>query len=113
DARLRDLEGRKALVRTGDVLVAPAVVDRLSAGIRGALGAHHRTDPLSDGMPREEVRERLFARGHPAIFEAAVGGLMSAGVVAGTDRLALAEHRVALSPEESRARAVIEQAFRD
>jgi len=104
---------RKIAVRAGDVLITPGVIERLTAAIREILRAHHAADPLSEGMPREEVRERLFARGHPAVFERALEQLIEAGAIAGRDRLALADHRVALSPEEERARATIEQVFRE
>jgi selenocysteine-specific elongation factor len=104
---------RSAAVRVGDVLVAPAVLDRLMAAIVDLLRAHHAAQPLSEGVPREEARERLFAHGHPAVFERALEDLTTRGTIAGRDRLALASHRVSLSPDEERARAAIERAFRD
>jgi selenocysteine-specific elongation factor len=113
NARLSALAERNVAVRAGDVLVASSVIERLMAAVGETLRAHHRADPLSEGMSREEVRERLFARGHPAVFETAVDRLMNAGTVVGRDRLALAEHRVALSSEEADARAAIERAFRE
>jgi selenocysteine-specific elongation factor len=64
-------------------------------------------------MPRDELRELLFARGHPDVFERALADLAAAGTVVVKDRVALATHRVALSPEEERARAAIERAFRE
>ena len=62
-------------------------------------------------MPREEARERLFAHGHPAIFERALDDLSSAGRIAVRDRIALATHRVELSPEEARARDAIDATY--
>ena len=64
-------------------------------------------------MPREEVRERLFARGRPAVFERVIENLTTAGRIGGRDRLALTTHRVALSPDEDRARLAIERVFRE
>jgi len=113
DARVRALVEAGDAIRANDVLVTPAVVDRLKDGIVAALGEHHRAQPLSDGMPREELRDRLFGRGHPEVFERAMADLAAAGTIGGRERTALATHRVALSPEEERARAVIERAFRD
>jgi selenocysteine-specific elongation factor len=43
----------------------------------------------------------------------ALGELAGAHTIAGRDRIALATHRLALSPEEERARAAIERAYRD
>jgi selenocysteine-specific elongation factor len=112
-SRIDGLVARHAAVRIDAVLVAPAVLARLTSAIVDALRAHHAAQPLSDGMPREEVRERLFARGHPAVFERAIADLTAANTIGGRDRLALATHRVALSPDEDRARSTIERAFRD
>ena len=86
---------------------------RLKDAIVKTLTEHHRAQPLSEGVPREELREQLAARGHPAVFDAALGNLAAAGAISVRDRVALATHRLALSPEEERARGAIERAYRD
>jgi len=100
-------------VRAGDVLVAAKPFTALKDAIRSALAEHHRAQPLSEGMPREELRDQLARRGHPAVFEAALGELAAAGAISVRDRVALATHRLSLSPEEERARDAIERAYRD
>jgi len=100
-------------IRAGDVLVSAAVFSQLKDAIIRTLTEHHRTQPLSDGVPREELREHLAARANPAVFDGALGALAAAGTISDRDRVALATHRLALSPEEERGRAVIERAFRD
>jgi selenocysteine-specific elongation factor len=75
------------------------------------LTEHHRSQPLSEGVSREEARERLFRRGHAAVFERVVDELVRTGTIAGRDRLALARHSVALSPGEEQARDAIESAL--
>jgi selenocysteine-specific elongation factor len=102
-----------AAVRAGDVLLSPPVLDALACDVLRRLGDHHRAEPLSEGMPREEVRERGFARAGEGVFDAVLAGLREAGKVVGRERLALASHRVSLTPEEEQARQVIERAFRD
>jgi selenocysteine-specific elongation factor len=111
-ARLDALEANRLAIRAGDVLVTPTIFERLKSSITSLLTEHHRNQPLADGMPREEVRERLFGRGHVAVFERALDELATSGSVSVRDRLALATHRVELSPEEERARVAIERAFR-
>jgi selenocysteine-specific elongation factor len=64
-------------------------------------------------MPREEVRERLFARAHPAVFESVLKGLIDGRMIAGRDRLALASHKVTLSDADEAVRQRIDRAFRD
>jgi selenocysteine-specific elongation factor len=101
-----------AAVRAGDVLLAPAALDTLASGVLKRLADHHGADPLSEGVPREEVRERVFARAGEGVFDAVIARLQQAGTVVGRDRLALSSHRVSLTPEEEQARQVIELAFR-
>ena len=56
---------------------------------------------------------RLFAHGNPGIFDKTIDDLVKGGRVVGRERLALASHRLALSPDEERARAAIERAYRE
>jgi selenocysteine-specific elongation factor len=113
DARVDTLVAAGQAMRAGDVLVAPAIAMRLKEAIVATLTAHHRTQPLSEGIPREELREHLYGRGDPQVFERVLADLGGAGTIAARERVALASHRVELSPEEDRARAVIERAYRD
>jgi selenocysteine-specific elongation factor len=113
DACLAALVANRLAIRAGDVLVTQAIFERLKSSITALLTEHHRKQPLSDGMPREEVRERLFGRGHAAVYERALDELAASGGVLVRDRLALATHRVELTPEEERARAAIERIFQN
>jgi selenocysteine-specific elongation factor len=112
-ARAEALVAAGQAVRAADVLVSPAIYARLKEAITATLIAHHRTQPLSEGIPREALREQLFGHGHAAVFERALADLGAAGAIAARERVALASHRVELSPEEDRARAAIERAYRD
>jgi selenocysteine-specific elongation factor len=113
EARADALVAAAQAVRAGDVLVSDALYARLKEAIVTTLTGHHKKQPLSEGMPREELREHLFARGHAAVFERALADLSAAGRVFVKDRVALATHRVELTPEEERARAAIDRAYRD
>jgi selenocysteine-specific elongation factor len=112
-ARADALVGAGEAVRAADVLVAARLYAQLKGGIVATLTQHHRAQPLSEGMPREELRDQLFKRGHAAVFDLALTDLAAASTIAGRDRIALATHRLALSAEEERARAAIERAYRD
>ncbi len=100
-------------VPVADLLVAPVVLQALSERLLSALKAHHQSQPLSEGLPREEARERLFGRAAPAVFEHVLAELARQRKIVVRDRLALAGHQVSLSPEESRAREAIERLFRE
>jgi selenocysteine-specific elongation factor len=112
-AAIDRLTAAKAVTRAGDTLVVPAVLELLGRRVLQGLGDYHRAEPLLEGQPREEIRERVFARAGEGVFDRVIGDLAGAGKIAGRDRLALASHRVALSGEEERARDVLERAFRD
>jgi len=111
--RIDALVAREQAIRVGEVLVAPAVMENLEKTIVDLVTAHHRLEPLAEGIPREEVRERLFGRAHVATFDRALSELEKQGVIVARDRLALTTHRVSLSPEDDHARAAIERAYRD
>lgn len=113
DARVDALVKSGRAVQAGGVLVAPATVDTLKSAIHDALTEHHQSQPLMDGLPREELRERVFRRGHQSVFDRTLTALADAGVLTVRDRVGLAGHRPKLSPEEERARTAIERAFRD
>jgi selenocysteine-specific elongation factor len=76
------------------------------------VGEFHKTQPLADGIPREQAREHVFARAHTAVFEHVVQDLVAANKLVARDRLALTGHRLDLPPEEARAKSAIEQAYK-
>jgi selenocysteine-specific elongation factor len=112
-AAIERLAQARRVLDAGPVLVSAKAVDDLGIRLVAELTAHHAAQPLSEGMPREEVRERIFGRAHPAVFERVLQDLVAAGKIAARDRLALAGHRVSLSPEEARARDAVDRAYRD
>jgi selenocysteine-specific elongation factor len=85
----------------------------LETAIVALLDQHHRAQPMSEGVPRDDARERVFRRGHAAVFDRAVEALAAAGTIAARDRLSLASHRHALSPADEHARDAIERVVRD
>ena len=99
-------------VRIGDLLVSPAVLAGLVERLLSELRAHHEAQPLSDGLPREEARERIFGRAPTAVFEHVIEHLTADRQIVGSDRLAITTHRVSLSPEEAHAEQAIEQLYR-
>jgi selenocysteine-specific elongation factor len=107
------LVGADRVRRVGDLLVAAAVIDDRSTRLMTALQAHHAAQPLSEGVPREEARDRIVGRAAPEVFDYVIDGLVRAGTLVARDRLALAGHRISLSPEEARAQEAIERVYRE
>ncbi len=113
NATIERLQQQRRIVRVADLLVAPAVLQELSEQLLTALKAHHQSQPLSEGLPREEARERIFGRASPHIFEHVLSTLAAERKIVARDRLALAGHQVSLSAEESQALEAIERIFRE
>jgi selenocysteine-specific elongation factor len=103
---------RGAAERVGGRLISSAALRRCSDALVQLVTVFHRTNPLSDGVPREEARERVFAKADPAAFEWTVKRLVDAKILTGSERLALASHRVSVSGEEARVKAAIAEAYR-
>jgi selenocysteine-specific elongation factor len=105
------LQQSREVVDLGEVLVSRSVLDSLAARTITDLGAHHAAQPLSAGMPREELRSRQFAHAHDAVFAAVLERLSSEGRIVARDRVALSTHRIELSPDEQRAREALANLF--
>ena len=112
-SRIDGLVAGQQAIRAADTVVAAGVFADLKKAIVASLGEHHRAEPISEGMPREALREQVFARGAPAVFDLALSELTASQSIVARDRVALATHRLALTPEEERARAAIERAYKD
>lgn len=85
----------------------------LAARVTELLDEHHRREPLSLGLGREEVRERVFGQLRPEIFRAVVARLGQEGKVsADRDALRLAAHRPALTDSDESAMKALEDAFK-
>jgi len=96
----------------GDRLVAPAQVEDLAARLLTLVAEFHKTQPLAEGIPREEARERVFGRAHPHVFDLVLIELAADKRLTVRDRLALPGHRLELSAEETHARDSVEAAYR-
>jgi selenocysteine-specific elongation factor len=96
----------------GQVFGAPRVA-ALEQKLLAAVTEHHRLQPLSEGLPREEARERVFRLAAPALFDDVLQRLVAAGKLAGRDRLSLPGRGVSLTPEETRAQEAIDRVFRE
>ena len=107
-----DALAQKEIVVAGDRVADGASLTRAGQALIKIVTTFHGAHPLSEGLPREEARERLFARAAPAIFEKVLDDLKAGKRLAGTDRLALPTHRVMVSGEDARVKAAVADAYR-
>lgn len=84
----------------GRLIAATAFVDLLGR-TRAAVDAFHKREPLAAGMPREELRERVFKYLPTSSFTAVLSVLEKDGkVVIDKDTIRIASHQTDLSPVE-------------
>lgn len=112
-AALATLRARPDVWQVGDRLVDGAWRQVLADAVTAALTEHHDRQPLSEGMPREEVRERILARAHADVATAVLDQLAAAGRIRGRERLALQGRGVTLTAEETAAQAALVAAYTD
>ncbi len=95
------VEKGTAVVGEG-VYVAPEVFGRLSRHTLAALKAHHQKEPLSRGMARETLRDRVFAHVSPEIFRTVISSLEQQNLLAADkDLVRSREHTLELSLEDA------------
>jgi len=82
-----------------------------SAALREAIKNFHAANPLLQGIPKQELRGRA-GNPRPELYEAALADLTKAGAITIAGGLVQrAGHAIALSPEEARAKELIEKEF--
>jgi selenocysteine-specific elongation factor len=84
-----------------------------AAALRKAVDQFHAANPLSPGIPKQELRRRA-GNPTPILMEAALADLQQSHAVAITgDVIKRANREIALSAEEARAKGIVEKHFRD
>jgi selenocysteine-specific elongation factor len=112
-ALAQSLAAAGKVLLVADALFDAALVRALEQQLMDAVSEYHRTNPLADGLPREEARARIFALAAPALFENVVQRSIEAGRLSGRDRLALAGRAVSMTPEEARAQDALVRVYHD
>ena len=111
DDIVTELDGR--IVRIGATLVSASRLATAEEAMVAAVTRHLADHPTAGGMPREELREREFGRAPGAVFDHALQRLVEQGRLEARERVSLPGRRIALSPDEARARDAILQALDD
>lgn len=96
DSAIARLERDGSVVRVGERLVSVAALAASGDAVLALVRAFHAQQPISEGMPREEARARIFKDVEPSIFESALGRLVAAKALLDRERLALPTHKAAL-----------------
>jgi selenocysteine-specific elongation factor len=105
DHVLTELDGRA--VQIGTVVVSASRLTAAEDAMLATVAQYHADHPIAGGMPRGELRERVFGKAPAAVFEHALQSLVTRGAVVARERIALPGRGTALRPEESRTRDAI------
>jgi selenocysteine-specific elongation factor len=114
DAAAAEARSSGALLEAEGVLVAIHVFRSLMRAAIEEVEAHHRREPLSRGMARETLRERIFARAAPELFRAVLKSAEEEGaLVAERELVRAGGHSLELSPADAALRDRLEKVYRD
>jgi selenocysteine-specific elongation factor len=108
-----ELERSGRAMRIGSALVAASRLATVQRQVLDSIARHHASHPLDEGVPREELRERLFSGAPAAVCEHVLRMLAEAGEIIARDRVALKGHSLALTEEEARAREEVARILRE
>ena len=104
----------RSVVAAEGVFLTTEDFDRLCRSLLGELAAHHKREPLSRGLPRETLREKIFAHTAPEVFRAVITRLENDGaVVSERDTIRAGEHRVDLSEKDTQLRDRLQQVYEE
>ena len=94
------------------LLLAPEMAEQVSEQILLELKSFQTSNPLREGMPRGELREKATVRAPLEIFEWSLGRLAQDGRLRTVkDWVATSDHRIELSSEEADARSFLGETF--
>jgi selenocysteine-specific elongation factor len=108
------VRGRRRGLERGGRVVGTEVLRGLAHAAVEEVEAHHKREPLSRGLARETLRERVFAHAAPEVFRAALKAAEDEGSLVSERELVRASgHSLELSPADAAARERLEQVYRD
>jgi len=102
----------RGVVGAGDRLIASRHLKDASERLLALVTAAHKANPMSDGLSREEAREKIFSRVAPSVFEKVLEELKTRQALVGSERLALPTHKATVAGADDRVRHAIIDAFR-
>jgi selenocysteine-specific elongation factor len=106
------LQQTGTVIQVGDLLVAAPAIAAAGDAVLRLVRTFHDQQPISEGLPREEARTRVFKGVEPAIFEAAMRRLVVAKAIVDRERLALPSHKASL-PGGEQTVAKVAEAYRE
>jgi selenocysteine-specific elongation factor len=97
--------------QVGDVFVAKHRIQDISSKLQKMVEEYHRDNPLGQGLPREEARERLSRYAGAELFQHGITCLVEDGTLVAGPFLVAANHQIVLSEEETAIKKRLEELF--
>jgi selenocysteine-specific elongation factor len=114
DSALAEAQRRGAVVEEEGALVSGEVFELFLRAATEETEAHHAREPLSKGLARETLRERVFTHAAPEIFRAVLRRAESLGaLIAERELVRSSKHSVELSHADAETRDRLEKVYRD
>lgn len=118
ERNLNELLSAHAIIQfegDGRRYLARSTYDALLEMGRSLLAAYHRENPLVPGIPKEELKTRIFQRNpDPRLFQKVLAELVESGIaVMDRDLVRLSTHEVALGEEDEAVKGTIETIYRN
>jgi selenocysteine-specific elongation factor len=92
------------VLRVTGAMVSRSRVVAAENAILKTVARYHADHPLDEGIPREELRERIFGDAPLVVFDTVLRALGEKGRITARDRVALPGRRLALTEEETHVR---------
>jgi selenocysteine-specific elongation factor len=103
-----------SVVDADGVYIGSDSFERLSRAAVEEVKAHHGREPLTRGLLRETLRERLFAHAAPEVFRAVMSHLEQRGaLVSEKEFVRAASHSLSLSAADLALRDQLEKVYRE
>jgi selenocysteine-specific elongation factor len=113
DAAKRALENNTVVDAEG-VYVNRESFERISQATLAEVNQHHKREPLTRGLLRETLRERIFSHTAPEVFRSVMTHLEKTGALSfEKEFVRAASHKVSLSSDETALRDRLEKIYKE
>ena len=101
---------RTGVIAAGDRLIGSDEAVAAGKAVVNLITQFHKANPLSEGMPREEVREKVFGRAATSVFERVIEELKATRAIWRRRSPGACHARVAVAGDDARVKSAIERA---
>ncbi|MDT4968637.1 MAG: selenocysteine-specific elongation factor [Acidobacteriota bacterium] len=114
DDALRQAVSAGSVIDADGVYIGSESYGQLAKSVGEEVEAHHKREPLTRGLSRETLRERLFAHVPAEVFRSVLAHLEYSGtLVAEKEIVRAASHRLSLTAPDEAVKERLERVYRE